>query len=266
MALIQETGVFTYRLDLAYEGTDFRGFARQPEVRTVQGDLEKALSVALRENVPTTCAGRTDAGVHARRQVVSMTVSRRIDDEAAVVRSLNRLLTSDVAVHRLSPTEEGWSARFAANWRAYRYYVRTDPLSDPLRRRLVWHLGVPLDIEAMNEAAAVLVGTHDFASFCRAAEGRSTVREVREAHWRVEEPGSVTFGVLASSFCQQMVRSVVGWCVEVGKGRREASETPGVLEARSRQAAGPVAPPQGLILWDVIYGELEEDPPGGRGW
>lgn len=264
MAPTQETGVFTYRLDLAYDGTDFRGFARQPQVRTVQGELEKALSVVLREDVLTTCAGRTDAGVHARRQVVSLKRSRRIDDEAAMVRSLNRLLPPDVAVHRMSPTEEGWSARFSAKWRAYRYHVRTDPAPDPLERRLVWHLGVPLDVEAMNRAAAFLVGTHDFASFCRAAEGRSTVREVREARWRVEKAGHLTFKAMASSFCQQMVRSMVGWCVEVGRGRREASETPGVLSARDRQAAGPVAPPQGLILWAVGYGASEESGPGNE--
>ena len=262
MAPTQETEVFTYRLDLAYEGTDFRGFARQPQVRTVQGELERVLSVVLRENVLTTCAGRTDAGVHARRQVVSMTRSRRIDDEAAVVRSLNRLLPPDVTVNRLCRAGEGWSARFSAEWRAYRYHVRTDPVGDPLGRRLVWHLGVPLDIEAMNRAAAFLVGTHDFSSFCRAAEGRSSVREVREAQWRSEKAGHLTFEVLASSFCQQMVRSMVGWCVEVGRGRREASETPGVLAARNRQAAGQVAPPQGLILWEVGYGAPEESGPG----
>lgn len=266
MAPIQETGHFTYRLDLTYEGTDFRGFARQPDVRTVQGDLDEALSTALREDVFTTCAGRTDAGVHARRQVVSMTLSRRIDDEAAVVRSLNRLLPSDVAVHRMSPTEEGWSARFSAKWRAYRYRVRTDPMADPLGRRLVWHVGVPLDIDAMNRAAAFLVGTHDFASFCRAAEGRSSVRAVCQAQWRAENAGHLTFEVRASSFCQQMVRSMVGWCVEVGRGRREASETPGVLAARSRQAAGPVAPPQGLVLWEVGYGAPRESRPRAEQW
>jgi len=200
--------------------------------------------------------------VHARRQVVSMTLSRQVDDEAAVIRSLNRLLPPDVRVHRLSRAGKGWSARFAATWRAYRYHVRTDPVSDPLGRRLVWHVGVPLDIDAMNRAAALLVGTHDFASFCRAAQGRSTVREVREAQWRAEKAGHLTFEVLASSFCQQMVRSMVGWCVEVGRGRREASETPGVLAARDRQAAGPVAPPQGLILWEVGYGESRESRPG----
>ena len=266
MARTEETGVFTYRLDLAYEGTDFRGFARQPQVRTVQGELEKALSVVLRENVTTTCAGRTDAGVHARGQVVSLKRSRRIDDEAAAVRSLNRLLPADVRVNRLSRAPEGWSARFSAKWRAYRYHVRTDPVDDPLERRLVWHLGVPLDVEAMNRAAAFLVGTHDFASFCRAAEGRSSVREVREADWRDRKAGRLTFEVLASSFCHQMVRSMVGWCVEVGRGRRQASETPEVLAARNRQAAGPVAPPRGLILWEVGYGAPAEDGPGDSRW
>lgn len=262
MAPTQETGVFTYRLDLTYDGTDFRGFARQPQVRTVQVELEKALSVVLREDVLTTCAGRTDAGVHARRQVVSLRRSRRIDDEAATVRSLNRLLPPDVSVNRLSRAGEAWSARFSASWRAYRYHVRTDPVADPLGRRLVWHVGVPLDIDAMNRAAAFLLGTHDFSAFCRAAEGRSSVREVREARWRVEKTEHLTFEVKASSFCQQMVRSMVGWCVEVGRGRREASETPGVLAARNRQAAGPVAPPQGLILWAVGYGASEESGPG----
>ena len=255
MSPVGDAGGFGYRLDLAYEGTDFRGFARQPTVRTVQGELEEALAVALRQDIATTCAGRTDAGVHARRQVVGITVSRPISDEAAVVRSLNRLLPPDVAVYRLSPAPEGWSARFSARWRSYHYHVRTDPRPDPLRRRRVWQVGRPLDLEAMNEAAGHLVGTHDFASFCRAAEGRSTVREVREARWGESSPVEVRLEIVASAFCHQMVRSVVGWCVEVGRGRRRASETPRVVAARSRRAAGPVAPPQGLILWDVGYGE-----------
>lgn len=259
MTPVGDAGGLGYRLELAYEGTDFRGFARQPTVRTVQGELEKALAVVLRQDIATTCAGRTDAGVHARRQVVGMTVSRPISDEEAVLRSLNRLLPPDVAVHGLAPAPEAWSARFSARWRSYRYYVRTDPVPDPLRRRRVWQVGRPLDLEAMNEAARHLVGTHDFASFCRAAEGRSTVREVREARWGRSSPGEAGFEIVASAFCHQMVRSVVGWCVEVGRGRRTASETPRVVAARSRQAAGPVAPPQGLILWDVGYGERVEE-------
>ena len=253
MAPSQSAGLFSYRLDVAYEGSDFHGFARQPSVRTVQGVLEEALSVILGEQVKTTCAGRTDAGVHARRQVVSMTLLRPIDDEAGLLRSLNRFLPSDVAVGRLCRTSEDWSARFSARWRSYRYFVRTHPIPEPLGRRQVWHVGIALDMNAMNKAAGLLVGVHDFASFCRAAQGRSTVREVRSAHWEVSEPGSLVFKVEASSFCHQMVRSMVGWCVEVGRGRREASETPVVLTARNRQVAGPVAPPQGLILWEVGY-------------
>lgn len=257
MTASQKAGLFWYRLDLAYDGSDFHGFARQPSVRTVQGELERALSVVLREAVTTTCAGRTDSGVHARRQVVSVSLSRPIDNEARARRSINRLLPSDIAVQGLFPAAEGWSARFSARWRAYQYQVRTDPVPDPLRRRQVWHVGFPLDLDAMNQAAARLVGTHDFASFCRAAEGRSTVRMVEEALWIVEEPGHLLFQIRASAFCHQMVRSLVGWCVEVGRGRREASETSQVLAARSRQAAGPVAPPHGLILWEVGYGETD---------
>lgn len=248
-----------YRLDVAYEGTDFHGFARQPTVRTVQGELEKALAVVFREEVAVTCAGRTDAGVHARQQVIGVTLSQPVNDHQAAVRSLNRLLPGDVAVDGFSPVSEGWSARFSARWRAYRYHVRTDPVPDPLRRRQVWHVGVPLDVEAMNRAAAHLVGTHDFASFCRAAEGRSTVRRVEVARWTEPEPGHVLFGVRASAFCHQMVRSLVGWCVEVGRGRRKASETPAVIAARSRQAAGQVAPPHGLVLWEVGYGGPPEE-------
>lgn len=254
MARSQYAELFCYRLDLAYEGTDFHGFARQPSVRTVQGELEETLSLLLREDVSTTCAGRTDAGVHARRQVVSMALSRPVDDEARLMRSLNRRLPPDMAVGRVSATTEGWSARFSARWRAYRYYVGTHAVGDPLTRRQVWQLGFPLDIEAMNTAAGHLVGTHDFASFCRAAAGRSTVREVQHACWTTKQPGSLQFEVQASAFCHQMVRSLVGWCVEVGRGRRPAAETPEVLAARSRRAAGPVAPPHGLILWEVGYG------------
>lgn len=263
MTSVPRVDVHAYRLDLAYEGTEFHGFARQPTVRTVQGELEKALSVVLREDIATTCAGRTDAGVHARRQVVSMHLGRPIPDPAAVVRSLNRVLPPDVAVTFFSPVAEEWSARFSARWRAYRYQVRTDPTPDPLSRRVVWHVGHPLDVNAMNTAAAQMLGTHDFASFCRAAEGRSTIREVHHAEWTNPQPGELIFKVRASAFCHQMVRSMVGWCVEVGRGRRSAAETAGVLQARSRQAAGPVAPPHGLTLWEVGYLGAEE--PGESG-
>lgn len=258
MAPSQGAELFGYRLDLAYEGTDFHGFARQPSVRTVQGELEEALSLLLREEVSTTCAGRTDAGVHARGQVVSMALSRPVHDEAGLMRSLNRRLPPDIAIHRVSATTAGWSARFAARWRAYRYYVGTRPVGDPLTRRQVWHLGFPLDIKAMNTASGHLVGTHDFASFCRAAEGRSTVREVQHACWTARQAAGLRFDIRASAFCHQMVRSLVGWCVEVGRGRRTAAETPQVIASRCRQAAGPVAPPQGLILWEVGYGSPQD--------
>ena len=246
---------YGYRIDLAYDGSAFRGFARQPTVRTVQDELEKVLAVVLRETVVTTCAGRTDAGVHARRQVVSMNLSNPIDNQEGVKRSVNKMLPPDMAVEYLRSVPEGWSARFCALWRVYRYFVRTHPVADPLRRHVVWHLGRSLDRGAMNEAAAHLVGTHDFASFCRAAPGRSTVRKVLGASWTQTSPQELQLEIVASAFCHQMVRSLVGWCVEVGLGRRSAAETPQVLEARSRQAAGRVAPPEGLILWEVGYSQ-----------
>lgn len=242
----------TYRLDVAYDGSGFHGFARQPGLRTVQGVLEEALGNLIGEAVETTGAGRTDAGVHARGQVVSFTVADPLDPDRAV-RALNGMAGPEVAVTGCAPVPDGWSARFSATWRSYRYRVVTGPAADPLLRHSTWHVEHALDLGAMSEAAACFVGEHDFASFCRRAEGRSTVRDVREARWSAADGGMLVFAVTAGSFCHQMVRSLTGWCVDVGRGRRPASGTAAVLDARDRAAAGTVAPPHGLVLWEVGY-------------
>jgi len=242
----------TYRLDLAYDGSGFRGYAANAGVRTVQGSLEDALATVLRRAVETAVAGRTDAGVHARGQVVSFSASEAIDP-GRLQRALNRLLAPEVVVWALAEAPDGFDARRSALWRSYRYAIDDGLLPDPARRWTVWHVAVPLDAAAMDSAARAFVGEHDFASLCRAVEGGATVRRVLEADWHRADDGLLVFGVAASAFCHQMVRSMVALCVEVGRGRLDPVAIPGILEARDRNAARGVAPAHGLTLWEVGY-------------
>lgn len=239
-----------YRLDLAYDGEGFHGFARQPGVRTVQGEVERALARVLRCEVTTSGAGRTDAGVHARRQVMSFHLDGPVDT-GRLARSLESLLGAEVAVLALAEAPEGFDARFSARSRSYRYRVLDGPRPDPLLRRTAWHVPGPLDLIPMNRAAGHFVGEHDFSSFCRASGG-DMVRRVLEAGW-AREGDLVVFSVVAASFCHQMVRSAAGFCVDAGRGRVDPDTVPAVLAARDRAAARPIAPPQGLILWEVGY-------------
>lgn len=242
----------TYRVDLAYDGSGFHGFARQRNVRTVQGELEAALATLLPDPVETTCAGRTDSGVHARRQVVSFQSDQELDADR-VRAGLDGMLGAEVAVASVRRVAEGFDARFSATWRSYRYFLLDGPVGDPLTRWTTWHVPEELDVARMDRAVGHLVGAHDFASFCRAAEGRSAERTLLEAGWeRVED--RCVLAIRASAFCHQMVRSIVGYCVEVGRGRLDPDGTPEVLSARDRAATrSSVAPPHGLVLWDVGY-------------
>jgi tRNA pseudouridine38-40 synthase len=266
-----------YRIDLAYDGTGFRGWARNAGVRTVQGEIESALATVLREEVALSVAGRTDAGVHARHQVASFATAPGLD-VVAVLRSLRTMLASEIAVHDLHVAPDGFDARFSAIGRSYRYFIDEAAFHDPRQACWVWHLAEALDLDAMNRAAAALVGAHDFASLCRAADGGTTERTVDDAGWgregtRHQAPGTreevdsqevashqspVTSGLLvfvvsAKAFCHQMVRSMVALCVDVGRGRIRAEAVPGILERKDRNAARGVAPPHGLVLWDVEY-------------
>jgi tRNA pseudouridine38-40 synthase len=242
-----------YRLEVSYDGTGFHGFARQPQVRTVQGEIEAALNRVLKLSVETTGAGRTDTGVHAVGQVVSFVAIEELD-LVRLQRSLNGILHPEVVVTRLAMEAPGFDARFSAAWREYRYQILNGPHSDPLRRTFTWHVSDSLDLHAMNGAAEQLIGEHNFASFCRAPASGASVRRVLEARWSADLP-LVVLRIRANAFCHQMVRSMVGFMVEVGRGRRRAEETAAVLAAADRSAAGPMAPPQGLILWEVGYGD-----------
>lgn len=240
-----------YRLVMAYDGSGFRGFARQPGIRTVQGELESALERVLDRNVPTTGAGRTDAGVHARGQVVSFTLSEEADLER-LKRSLTGLLSPEISVIGLYPAPTDFDARFSASWRRYRYQILNREANDPLQRATVWHVPELLDEEAMSREAEALLGEHDFAAFCRRVEGASMVRRVDEASWS-RQGDLLRFDIKASAFCHQMVRSLVGFLVEVGKGKRPPGDVGRVLAGRDRSRAGQLAPPHGLILWEVGY-------------
>ncbi len=241
----------TYRLDLSYDGRRFHGYARQRDVRTVQGDLEAALARIL-EPVVTEVAGRTDAGVHARHQVVSFRTGSKVDSDR-LARSLTGLLGPEVVVYRCRPVPAEFSARFDARRRTYRYRILNRSYPDPLRRGITWHVKDPLDVSAMNRAVRFLEGEHDFASFCRRAEGRTTVRTVISAGWSVRPHEVVRLEITGRAFCHQMVRSITSYCVEVGKGRLDPDNTPQVIAARDRNAARGAAPPHGLVLWRVDY-------------
>jgi tRNA pseudouridine38-40 synthase len=241
----------TYRLDLAYDGSGFHGYAKQPGVRTIQGDLEQAL---LHHTGPieTFVAGRTDKGVHATGQVVSFSTAADLDT-VSVTRSLNRQLAPEVAVSRLGLVADDFHARFSAVGRRYRYSILTTEAPDPFRAATSWHYPQRLDLPAMNEAAICFVGEQDFASLCRRSGDASTIRDVREAHWTEPEPDLLAYSVSASSFCHQMVRSMVAICVDVGRGKIPPRAVPQILAAHDRNASRGAAPPHGLTLVAVDY-------------
>src|SRR6476661_4712272 len=254
------------RLDLAYDGTDFSGWAAQPGLRTVEGELSSALTTVLRAHEPVrlTVAGRTDAGVHARGQVVHADIgvaawealpgrSDRTPSEAALSR-LRGVLPSDVVVHDARVAPDGFDARFAALRRRYLYRLCDDPAAaDPLRRRDTVLHKRPLDVAAMDRAARTLVGLGDFAAFCRKREGATTVRTLLEYSWARLDDGTLAATVVADAFCHSMVRALVGAVVPVGEGRRDAGWPAEVMRARRRDPAVGVMPPHGLSLEEVVY-------------
>jgi tRNA pseudouridine38-40 synthase len=254
-----------YRIDLAYDGSGFHGYARNEGVRTVQQELEGGLGRAFGSDIETRVAGRTDAGVHARGQVVSFEADEGLDVDA-LARSLNATMGREIVVRAVTRAADGFDARFSAVSRTYRYLVDDGPAPDPLTRHTVWHVDWALDERELAHAAHAFIGEHDFASFCRAAEGRTTIRRVTACSWhrehpeissgdgRVMYPGLLVFEVTATAFCHQMVRSLVALSVDIGRGRVRVDAIPGIFEARDRNAARGVAPPHGLVLWEVAYG------------
>jgi tRNA pseudouridine38-40 synthase len=242
----------SYRLDLAYDGTGFRGYASQDGQRTVQSELESALETVLGVLPLTSVAGRTDAGVHARGQVVSFEFDGDIDGPR-LARSLGGILGPEIAVSGVSKAEDGFSARFSAIYRRYRYVMSPAPASDPMTRHQVWHVGRSLDVAAMDAVAAAVVGEHDFSAFCRSVEGKSNVRVVDEARWDTGDD-VLTFWIQANAFCHQMVRSLVGFAYDIGRGFTGIESISEIIDAGDRSRVVTIAPPHGLTLWEVGYG------------
>jgi tRNA pseudouridine38-40 synthase len=245
------------RLDLGYDGTEFHGWAVQPGLRTVEGLVAEALATVLRrpEPVGLTCAGRTDAGVHARGQVAHCDLE---DAEAVAVpslgRRLNGVLPADVRVRAAVPAPAGFDARFSASSRRYAYRIAdTMAAVDPLDRREVLTWPRPLDLDRMGHAAAALLGEHDFAAFCRRREGATTIRSLLELSWARTPAGVAVATVRADAFCHSMVRSLVGCLLAVGEGRRPPGWAAEVLHAGARDPAVTVAPAHGLTLEEVVY-------------
>lgn len=241
------------RLVVAYDGTDFHGFAPQHAQRTVAGSLTKALQTKVRHEVELTCAGRTDAGVHAWGQVVSCDLAAGTDLER-LHRGLNSLLAPEIVVRSVEAVRPDFDARFDAQWRAYRYTIVNRPVPDPFRSRTAWWLPTPLDLRRLRMAADVFLGEHDFAAFCRKGPtGSTTVRRVLESRWIDEGDGILRYEIQGTAFCWQMVRSIVGTLVEAGTGKRRPGDLLAVLHSGDRAQAGNLAPPEGLCLWEVGY-------------
>jgi tRNA pseudouridine38-40 synthase len=262
-----ETGAEPHRLRLlvAYDGAGFRGFAAQPGQRTVAGELALALATALRQPVELTCAGRTDAGVHAAGQVVHTDVVGPVDT-VSLVKAVNAMLGPTVVVRSAAVAAPGFDARRSARARRYRYLILQSDSPDPLLAPLAWYVRDRLDMKAMAAGADALLGEHDFRAFCRrppgTAPGEPIPRRVLDATWTEEPwaPGGLgddarllRFDITAQSFCHQMVRSIVGILAEVGRGRRRASDVTWMLTSGDRSQGVTLAPPHGLCLLAVDY-------------
>lgn len=259
------------RIDLAYDGTMFHGWATQPGLRTVQGELQDALATALRvpatgerSQVWVTVAGRTDSGVHARGQVAHFDIDAEVLESSrgrseqspldSLVRRLNGILSADLRVRAAVEAPVGFNARFSALWRRYVYRIVDDPAYvDPLQRGHVLYRTRPLDLALMNVASADLVGLNDFASFCKPREGATTIRDLRQLTWDRRPDGIIEATVLADAFCHSMVRSLVGCLMVIGEGRKDVTWAKESLVSRTRSSSIPIAPANGLTLEEVAY-------------
>lgn len=253
------------RLDIAYDGSGFSGWARQPGLRTVQGSIEAAVSRVLGGDVQLVVAGRTDAGVHASGQVAHLDLSDaqearlrrgRDPEPAALAARLNGVLGryADVHVRATSVAPEGFDARFSAVWRRYAYRVADRTTGyDPLERFRTTFVPVALDGAAMDAAARSLTGLHDFAAYCKPRPEATTIRTLLEFGWRRDESGVLVANVKADAFCHSMVRALVGACVAVGEGRLDVEDVAVLRDAHRRTSAFAVLAARGLTLTEVGY-------------
>lgn len=243
------------KLTIAYDGTAYRGFQVQPGAATIQSVTEEALGRLLQERVRLRAAGRTDAGVHARRQVVDFADAGR-RDPATIVRGGNALLPPDIRILSAEEAASSFDARRHAKAKEYRYFLLLHPVASPFLSRYAWHLGRPLDPAAMREGLEPLLGEHDFAAFRgQGCTARTTVRKILRAGLVSRSSVHCVVSITGSGFLRHMVRNIVGTLVEAGTGKIPPGRVSSILASGDRRMAGPTAPPQGLFLWSVSYGE-----------
>ncbi|HWU27717.1 MAG TPA: tRNA pseudouridine(38-40) synthase TruA [Microbacterium sp.] len=257
------------RLDIAYDGTHFRGWAKQPGLRTVQGVLETALARIVGSDVQFVVAGRTDAGVHASDQVAHVDLDEaqwsRVtarhgqaasDPAGSLARRIRGVLGQypDVTVTRTSLAPEGFDARFSAVWRRYRYRLADTTVGyDPMRRNDTTTIRAALDVDAMDAAARTLIGLHDFAAYCKPREEATTIRTLLDYRWARDAEGVLVADVKADAFCHSMVRALVGACAAVGEGKLSVDDVVRLRDELTRTSAFKVLPARGLTLTEVGY-------------
>jgi tRNA pseudouridine38-40 synthase len=245
--------MFNFKLILEYDGTAYNGWQRQAEDPTVQAEIERALAVMTSSTVTLIGAGRTDAGVHALGQVANFRCDTRLEPEA-ILKGLNSLLPEDIAVRDCRWAPASFHARFDAKSKLYHYQILNRDTRAAIGRHYVWFIHRPLNVKAMEQATAVLVGRHDFKAFESSGSPRAhTVRHIRRATWVEEPDGRLVFQIEADGFLRGMVRNIVGTCVAVGLGRRDPAEMDVILTSRDRRQAGAAAPARGLFMVEVKY-------------
>lgn len=241
-----------YFLELRYDGGAYCGWQRQPAQPSVQQTLEEGLATLLRVPIAVTGAGRTDTGVNAAYYVAHFNIGTPIADPEHLIFKLNFMLPHDIAVMSLTPVGEDAHARFGAFEREYRYFI--EPRKNPFSRRGTWQYHVPLDVERMNRAAAMLLEYDDFTSFAKLnSDNKTNICHVRHAAWSINAEGVLCFTIRADRFLRNMVRALVGTLVDVGRGRRTEEQFRAIIEARDLSLSSGGAPPQGLFLSDVCY-------------
>lgn len=256
--LFPESGFRRLRLDIAYDGTQFSGWATQPGMRTMQDMVEEAIARIVRHDIDSVVAGRTDAGVHATGQVIHVDVADAAFDRELTYKDLryklNRLLDEDIRITEISDAPEGFHARFSALRRYYTYKILDEnQVITPAQRFDVAPWYRHLDHNVMNEAAALLLGTHDFAAFCKFKPGGTTVRSLEKYEWVRTEEGLLIADVVADAFCYSMVRNLVGAIVCVADGRKPTSWIAELLANKERVSDSLVFPARGLTLYRVDY-------------
>jgi tRNA pseudouridine38-40 synthase len=243
-----------YRATVGYDGTDFLGYQIQAKGRTVQGEIERCLKQVTQAKIRIEAAGRTDAGVHATGQVIAFDVAWR-HSVTDLHRALNATLPDDIVISELRTVKPFFHPRFSALSRTYHYQVINQRWPNVLQRRYAYHLDQDLDVEAMNKASQLLIGSHDFASFGKPTQGSSTIRTVMQAEWLAKEDHKLIFRITANAFLYRMVRNIVGVLVETGLKRLAVADVKQILAARTLSQLGAPAPACGLCLVNVTYPE-----------